>query len=67
MSRRHQINALICVLLFAHAVYWFATGSMQTATQLRLGLVIAQALVGIVGAGWFWHRSRQAAASEKQE
>lgn len=64
MSRRHQINAVICLLLVAHAGYWFATGGMQTATVLRLVLVIAEVIVGIGGAVWFWHRSREAAAKE---
>lgn len=67
MSRRHQVNAIICLLLLAHAVYWFASGGAQTATQLRLALVIAQAVVGLGGAVWFWHRSRQAAIKEAGE
>ncbi|HEX7079433.1 MAG TPA: hypothetical protein VF329_00265 [Gammaproteobacteria bacterium] len=59
-SLRHKINALICVLIAAHAVYWFATGRMETATSLRTGLVVAQAVVGAIGAIWFWRRARAA-------
>jgi hypothetical protein len=55
---RHRINALICVLVFAHAIYWFVSGRTEFATGLRIGLVVAQAVLGFAGAIWFWGRSR---------
>ena len=60
MSRRHQINAVICVLVLLHAVYRFAAANLETATHMWLGLVAAEAVLGLAGAAWFWHRSRQA-------
>jgi hypothetical protein len=59
-TSRHRINALICVLVFAHAVYWFVTGRTDNATNLRVALVVAQAVLGLGGAVWFWSRSRGA-------
>ena len=59
-SARHLINAVICGLVLAHAIYWFASGRMETATGLRIGLVVAQAILGLVGVVWFWSRSRGA-------
>jgi hypothetical protein len=58
---RHRINAIICALVLAHAIYWFASGRMDTATELRIGLVVAQGVLGLVGVIWFWKRSRGAA------
>jgi len=60
MSRtvRYVVNALICLLVGAHAVYWFATGRAELATDLRVGLVVAQAVAGFAGAIWFFMRSR---------
>jgi hypothetical protein len=55
---RHQLNALICAALAGHAVYWFAAGHHQAATSFRVGLVVAQAVVGGLGALWFLYRSR---------
>jgi predicted RNase H-like nuclease len=55
---RHQLNALICAVVAAHAIYWFASGHSATATGFRIGLVVAQALVGALGAVWFLYRSR---------
>jgi high-affinity Fe2+/Pb2+ permease len=62
MSRatQHRINAAICALVFAHAIYWFVTGHAATATNFRISLVIAQAVVGVVGVVWFWKRARGA-------
>lgn len=55
---RHRINAAICVLVLAHAIYLFATDRLEGATDLRIGLAVAQAVLGLVGALWFWNRSR---------
>lgn len=57
-NTRHLINALISLAVGAHAVYWFATGGAELASNLRIGLVVAQAIVGFAGAIWFYSRSR---------
>jgi hypothetical protein len=54
----HRINAAVCALVAAHAVYWFAMGHAPTATTLRISLVVAQAVLGVIGTIWFWRRSR---------
>jgi hypothetical protein len=59
-AQRHLINAVICLLVLAHAVYWFVSGGTATATNLRIVLVVAQAALGLLGAVWFWSRSRGA-------
>ena len=59
-SARHLINAVICGFVLAHAIYWFASGRVETATEIRIGLVVAQAILGLVGVIWFWSRSRGA-------
>ena len=55
---RHRINALICLLVLAHAVYWLVSGRLELASNLRVGLIVAQAALGLGGAVWFWSRSR---------
>ena len=60
-SARHLVNALISLAVGAHAVYWFAVGNAEFASTLRIGLVVAQAVVGFAGAVWFYGRSRGAA------
>jgi hypothetical protein len=59
---QHKFNALICALVFAHAVYWFLTDSYETATTLRTSLRVAQGVLGLVGVVWFWRRSQQSSA-----
>jgi hypothetical protein len=59
-SALHLINALICLAVGAHAIYWFMTGRAEFASNLRVGLVVAQAALGCVGAVWFYSRSRGA-------
>jgi len=59
-STRHLINAVICLVVGVHAIYWFAMGRAETATDLRIGLVVAQAVLGLFGAVWFYSRSRGA-------
>jgi hypothetical protein len=56
-ATQHKINAAICALVLAHAIYWFATGHAATATTFRVSLVVAQAVLGVVGIVWFWRRS----------
>jgi 4-amino-4-deoxy-L-arabinose transferase-like glycosyltransferase len=53
----HRINAAICALVAAHAIYWFAAGHVASATTFRVSLVIAQAVLGAVGVVWFWRRA----------
>ena len=55
---RHRINALICLLVLGHAVYWFATGRMEDASGVRTALVVAQGVLGLIGVVWFWSRAR---------
>ena len=61
-SVRYLLNAVLCLLVAGHALYWFATGRAEFATGMRVGLVVAQAVVGFAGAIWFYSRSRGAAA-----
>jgi hypothetical protein len=56
-ATRHRINAAICALVAAHAIYWFATGHATTATTFRVSLVVAQAVLGAFGVVWFWRRA----------
>jgi hypothetical protein len=57
-SVRHLLNALLCLVVGGHAVYWFAMGRAEFASDFRVGLVVAQAVVGLAGAVWFFVRSR---------
>jgi len=59
-ATQHKINAAICALVLAHAIYWFATGHAEAATTFRISLVVAQAVLGAVGIVWFWRRSLSA-------
>lgn len=56
---RHQINSALCALVLGHAVYWFVSGQAVTATTFRTSLVVAQAVLGLIGVVWFWRRARQ--------
>jgi hypothetical protein len=56
-SNRYLVNAGVCLLVGAHAVWWFASGQ----SALNSGLRVAQAVVGFAGAIWFLSRSRGAA------
>ena len=60
MSRsiRFLLNAALCLLVGGHAIYWFATGRAEFASDIRIGLVVAQAVAGLGGAIWFFVRSR---------
>jgi hypothetical protein len=60
-SARFLLNAVLCVLVGGHAVYWLAMGRAEFASGTRVALVIAQAVVGFAGAIWFYSRSRGAA------
>jgi hypothetical protein len=60
-STRYLINSAVCLLVGAHAVYWFATGQSAFNSGLWIGLRVLQAVVGLGGAIWFLGRSRGAA------
>jgi hypothetical protein len=57
-SARFLVNALLCLLVAGHALYWFAMGRAELASDVRIALVVAQAVVGFAGAIWFFMRSR---------
>jgi hypothetical protein len=57
-SARFIVNAVLCLLVAGHAVYWFATGRADLAPDLQVGLRVAQAVLGFAGAIWFFVRSR---------
>jgi len=59
-SARFIVNAVLCLLVAGHAVYWFATGRAELAPDFQIGLRVAQAVVGFAGAIWFFVRSRSA-------
>lgn len=58
-SPRHYVNALVCAIVLAHAIYLFAAGRLETATALRTSLAIAQAVLGAIGVVWFLARARR--------
>jgi hypothetical protein len=57
-SARFIVNAVLCLLVAGHAVYWFATGRAELAPDFQVGLRVAQAVLGFAGAIWFFVRSR---------
>ena len=63
MSRapRYWLNALICALVLAYALYWFATGQHHGATVFSIALAVAGGVVGLVGVVWFSLRARGSA------
>jgi Co/Zn/Cd efflux system component len=58
---RHLLNVGICVLVLGHAIYRFI-GRPEVASELWLGLVVAQGALAAFGIVWFWLRSRGASA-----
>ena len=57
---RHRVNAVVCLLALAYALYWFGTGQMNGAPGWLVGLMGALAMLGIGGAAWFLYRARGA-------
>jgi hypothetical protein len=57
---RHRVNAVVCLLALGYAIYWFATGRMETASTWRIGLMALLAVLGAGGAAWFFRRARGA-------
>jgi hypothetical protein len=60
-STRHLVNALVLLVIGAHAIYWFAAGNAERATDLVVGLRGAQGVLGFAGALWFYVRARRTA------
>lgn len=60
MSRnvRYLVNAVVLLLIGAHGIFRFTTERAELSDGVSLGLVIAQIVVGIGGAIWFYVRSR---------
>ena len=57
---RYLTNAVVLLLIGAHGVYRFAAQREELAAEgFWFALVVAQAVVGIAGAVWFFARSRQ--------
>jgi hypothetical protein len=61
-SARFLVNAALLLLVAAHAIYWFAMGRAAFATDLQIGLRVAQGIAGVAGALWFFMRSRSVAS-----
>lgn len=57
-TARYRLNAVICLLVLAHAVYRFFGGNVTPGLNLWTTLIVAQGLLGLGGAVWFWTRSR---------
>ncbi len=57
---RHRVNAVVCLLALAYALYWFGTGQMNGAPGWLVGLMGVLAMLGIGGAAWFLYRARGA-------
>ena len=55
---RYRVNALVLLAIGAHGVYRFVTERAELSDGVSLGLVIAQIIVGVAGAIWFFVRSR---------
>jgi Co/Zn/Cd efflux system component len=60
-SSRYWINVAICVLVLVHAIYRFMSRP-EVASDLWMGLVVAQGVLGAFGIVWFWIRARGASA-----
>ena len=61
MTRRSRyfINVGVCVLVLAHAIYRFVSRPEVT-SDIWLGLVVAQGVLGAFGIVWFAIRARGA-------
>ena len=56
---RYLVNAVVLLLIGAHGVYRFVTELQDLVSDgISLGLVMAQVIVGLGGAIWFFVRSR---------
>lgn len=58
-SSRYRINVAICVLVLVHAIYRFMIRP-EVASDLWMGLVVAQGVLGAFGIVWFSIRARGA-------
>lgn len=59
---RYLVNAVVLLLIGAHGIYRFTTERAELSDGVSLGLVIAQIVVGMGGAIWFFVRSRSASS-----
>ena len=48
-SGRYLFNTFICVLVVAHAAYWYLTGRLDGAPNVRVALWVAQLVLGCIG------------------
>lgn len=60
-ASRHRVNAVVCLLAFAYALYWFGTGQRAQAPGWVVAMMGALVVIGIAGAVWFLRRARGAA------
>lgn len=60
-ASRHRFNAVVCLLAFAYALYWFASGQVNAASTWRVVSMAALVVLGIGGAVWFLRRASGAA------
>jgi hypothetical protein len=57
---RYLVNAAICVLVLVHSVYRYVTRP-EVPSEVWLGLVVAEGVLGAFGIVWFLRRARGAA------
>jgi hypothetical protein len=57
---RYLINGAVCALALVHAIYRFSARP-EVASELWLGLVVAEGVLGAFGIVWFLIRARGAA------
>jgi hypothetical protein len=58
-NARYLLNAAVLLLIGAHGIYRFMSERAQLDSDgFALGLVVAQIVVGVGGAIWFFMRSR---------
>jgi hypothetical protein len=56
-QKRYLVNAAICVLVLAHAIYRYVTRP-EVPSEIWLGLVAAEGVMGAFGIAWFLLRAR---------
>ena len=58
-KKRYLVNAGLCVLVLVHAIYRYVTRP-EVPSEIWLGLVAAEGVVGAFGIAWFLMRARNA-------
>jgi hypothetical protein len=56
---RYLINTGVCALALAHAIYRYVTRP-EVPSEVWLGLVVAEGVLGAFGVVWFLFRARGA-------